>query len=171
MCRGAACAENSGRNDLTQARIGIGFRTMLMNLLFCAAGFAASGWQPSASAADTVLKREQQRVNLLTAGKIDELAAMLSPTLTYTHSSAALDTKEKFVESLRSGQLVYKSLKHSDVQVRFPTPDVAILNGLSDVESVSGGQAQKVSLRFTLIYVKRDGVWLMEAWHSARRPA
>lgn len=146
---------------------------MLINLLLCAAALAASGWQSSSSssAADQVLKREQQRVNLLTAGKIDELAAMLSPTLTYTHSSAALDTKEKFVESLRSGQLVYKSLKHSDVQVRFPTPDVAIVNGLSEVEAVSGGQPQKVPLRFTIVYVKKNGVWLMEAWHAARRPA
>ena len=145
---------------------------MLINLLLCAAALAVSGWQPSSAAADEVLKREQQRVQLLTAQKIDELAAMLSPTLTYTHSSAVLDTKEKFVESLRSGQLVYKSLQHSDVQVRFPTPDVAILNGLSDVVSVSGGgQPQKVPLRFTLIYVKKGGVWLMEAWHSARRPA
>jgi hypothetical protein len=144
---------------------------MLLNLAFCAAALVLSGTQPSSPAADEVLKREQQRVEYLMAGKIDELAAMLSPTLTYTHSSAALDTKEKFVESLRSGQLVYKSLKHSDVQVRFVTPDVAILNGLSDVESVSGGKAQQVSLRFTLIYVKKNGVWLMEAWHSARRPA
>jgi hypothetical protein len=105
------------------------------------------------------------------AGKIDEVAAMLSPTLTYTHSSAALDTKEKFVETLRSGQLVYKSLKHSDMQVRFPTPDVAIVNGLSEVQFVSGGQPAQTSLRFTIVYVRKNGVWLMEAWHSARRPA
>src|ERR687896_231573 len=120
---------------------------MLLNLAFCAAALVLTGSQQAPPAADDVLKREQQRVEYLMAGRIDELAAMLSPTLTYTHSSAALDTKEKFVESLRSGQLVYKSLKHSDVQVRFPTSDVAIINGLSEVQSVSGGQPQQVSLR------------------------
>lgn len=142
---------------------------MLLNLTFCVAALVLGGWQPKAPAAEEVLKREQQRVEYLMAGKIDELAAMLSPTLTYTHSSAALDTKEKFVESLRSKQTVYKSLKHSDVQVRFPTPDVAILNGLSDIEVVNSGQPQQVFIRFTLVYVKKNGVWLMEAWHSARR--
>jgi hypothetical protein len=144
---------------------------MLLNLTFCVAALVLGGWHQKAPAADEVLKREQQRVEYLMAGQIDELAAMLSPTLTYTHSSAALDTKEKFVESLRSKQTVYKSLKHRDVQVRFPTPDVAILNGLSDIEVVNNGQAQQVFIRFTLVYVKRNGVWLMEAWHSARRPA
>jgi uncharacterized protein (TIGR02246 family) len=144
---------------------------MLFNLLLCATALVLTGWQQNTAAANDVLKREQQRVDYLAAGKLDEVAAMLSPTLTYTHSSATLDTKEKFVESLRSGQLVYKSLKHRDVQVRFPTPDVAILNGLSDVVVMSGEQAQQVPLRFTIVYVKKNGVWLMEAWHSARRPA
>jgi hypothetical protein len=139
--------------------------------MFSAVALLFAGAHQKDAASDEVLKREQQRVEYLMAGKIDELAALLSPTMTYTHSSAVLDSKDKFVESLRSKQLVYKSLKHSDVQVRFPTPDVAILNGLSDVEAVSGGQVQKVSLRFTLVYVKKNGVWLMEAWHSARRQA
>lgn len=144
---------------------------MLLLLLFSAAALVLGGSQPQAPAADEVLKREQQRIEYLTTGRIDELAAMLSPTLTYTHSSAALDTKEKFVESLRSKQTVYKNLKHSDVQVRFPTPEVAILNGLSEIDVENNGQPQHVSIRFTLIYVKKNGVWLMEAWHSARRQA
>lgn len=142
---------------------------MSFNLLLCATLLIFGGWQQNMAAADDVLKREQQRVDHLVAGKVDEVAALLSPTLTYTHSSATLDTKEQFVESLRTGQVVYKSLKHRDVQVRLPTPDVAILNGLSDVDVVVGGQPQQVPLRFTIVYVKRNGVWLMEVWHAARR--
>jgi Domain of unknown function (DUF4440) len=142
--------------------------TMFLNFLICAAALTASSWQQTTKAADDVIKREQQRVEYLMSGKLDELAGLLSPTLTYTHSSSVLDTKAKFLEKLRTGELVYKSLKHSDVQVRFPTPDVAILNGLSDVSAVSAGQAMQVSLRFTIVYVKKNGVWLMEAWHSAR---
>ena len=144
---------------------------MIFNLLLAATVLTLSGWYQNTQAADDVLKREQQRVDYLMAGKLDELAAMLSPTMTYTHSSATLDTKEQFMDSLRSGRLVYKSLKHRDVQVRLPTSEVAILNGLSDVESVSGGKVQQTPLRFTIVYVRKNGVWLMEAWHAARRPA
>ena len=142
---------------------------MFLNLFICVAVLTASGWQQTTKAADEVLKREQQRVEYLSSGKLDELGALLSPTMTYTHSSAVMDTKDQFVGKLRSGELVYKSLKHSDVQVRFPTPDVAILNGSSDVSAVSAGQAMQVALRFTIVYVKRNGVWLFEAWHSARK--
>jgi Domain of unknown function (DUF4440) len=139
---------------------------MFLDVLFCV---LLGAWQPAAPTADEILKREQQRVALLVSGKLDELAAMLSPTLTYTHSSAVLDNKKRFLESLRSGQVVYKGLKHSDVEVRFPTPDVAILNGLSDVDVVISGKPQSVPLRFTIVYVRKNGVWLMEVWHSARR--
>lgn len=144
---------------------------MILNLLLCATVLAASGPQQRLAAAEDVLKREQQRIELLVAGKLDALAAMLSPTLTYTHSNADLDTKDSFIDGLRSGRLVYKGMKHRDVQVRFATPDVAVLTGLSDAEVISGGKPQQVPLRFTIVYVRRDGAWLMEAWHSARRPA
>lgn len=139
--------------------------------LLCATVLSVSGWQQTPPNADEVLKREQQRVDSLVSGKLDQVADMLSPTLSYTHSSAVLDNKERFIESLRSGQVAYKSLKHQDVQVRFVTPDVAILNGLSDINVVVGGKPQDVPVRFTIVYVKKNGVWLMDVWHATRRPA
>jgi Domain of unknown function (DUF4440) len=144
---------------------------MLRTLLFCLSALSLAGLQSSAPTADEILKREQQRVDTFVSGKIDQISAMLSPTLTYTHSSGAIDNKEKVLDALRSGQVVYRGMKHSDLQVRFPTPDVAILNGISDVSVTIGGKPQEVPLRFTIVYVKRNGSWLMEVWHATRRPA
>jgi hypothetical protein len=141
-----------------------------MMILSLVMSLVLAGGQSASADERAVRQREQQRVDLLTAGKLDELAAVLSPTLTYSHSNAAIDTKEKFLDSLRSGQTTYKSMKHSDVQVRFPTPDVAILNGITEAEVVTGGKPQQIPLRFTMVYVRRNGVWLMEAWQSTRRP-
>jgi hypothetical protein len=141
---------------------------MLFNLLLCATAMSPGLWQQATPNPDEVLKREQQRVEYLVSGKLDQLAAMLSATLSYTHSSAVLDTKEKFLEGLRSGRVVYRGLKHRDVRVRFLTPDVAVLNGLSDEVVAMEGKDQNVPLRFTIVYVRKDGVWLMEVWHSTR---
>jgi uncharacterized protein (TIGR02246 family) len=119
---------------------------------------------------DVLRSREQQRVAYLVAGDFDRLAEMISPTLTYTHSNAAVESKEQFLSSLRGGQVVYRSLNHRDVEVRFVRPDVAILNGLSDVVVAVAGEEQTVPLRFTIVYVEQQGEWLFEAWHSVRRP-
>ena len=143
---------------------------MTLTLLLCATTLAFGGWQKAAGSQDELLKREQQRVEFLTSGKIDEFAAMLTPTATYTHSSAAIDDKETLLKNLRSGQVVYKSMKHQDLKVRFVTPDVAIIQGLSDINVVVAGKPQDVPVRFSIVYVKQKGQWLMEAWHSTRRP-
>lgn len=142
---------------------------MLMDVLAWAATLFVAGPQPAATTGE-VMAREQQRVGYLVARDYDHLAEMLSPTMTYTHSSGVLDSREKILADLRSGQIVYRALNHRDVQVRFVTPDVAILNGISDVESIVGGQPQSVALRFTLVYVRKGGTWLMEAWQATRRP-
>jgi hypothetical protein len=43
-----------------------------------------------------------------------------------------------------------------------------MLNGLSDVEVKVGEQDLKMILRFTIVYVEKNGEWLFEAWHSSR---
>lgn len=139
-------------------------------LLTVIVSLALAGAQSTQADAE-ILKREQQRVEYLTSGNIDQLAAMLSPTLTYTHSSSAMDSRDKFLEALRSGQVAYKRLAHREVQVRFPTPDVAVVTGLSDILVAISGKDTEVPVRFTIIYVKRQGAWLMELWHSTRRPS
>jgi hypothetical protein len=136
---------------------------MVLSLLL---SVALAGWQATA---DDIVKREQQRVEYLTTGQLDRLAAMLSPTLSYTHSSGAIDGKDAFMASLRSGQVAYKALRHQDVQVRFPAPDVAVINGMSDVDVVIAGKPQTIPLRFTMVYVRKDGQWLLEVWQSTRR--
>ena len=140
---------------------------MLLTIIVSLALAGAQAAQTDAA----ILQREQQRVEYLTSGNIDQLAAMLSPTLTYTHSSSAMDSRDKFLETLRSGQVAYKRLAHREVQVRFPTPDVAVVTGLSDILVALSGKDTEVPVRFTIIYVKREGAWLMELWHSTRRPS
>ena len=157
---------------------------ILLALLVCVAA-AGCGTRPAETAPaqtapaagqtsadpDHLRSREQQRVDYLVAGDFDRLEAMLSPTLSYTHSNATLDDRAAFLNGLRSRQVIYRSMTHRDVQVRFVAPGVAILNGLSDAVVNIAGQDQDVPLRFTIVYVQKDGEWLMEAWHSVRRPA
>lgn len=142
-------------------------------LMVCMATLSVAGWagQPGDAAPDTqvIRQKEQQRVKYLVSRDYDALAKMTSPTLSYSHSNGNIDGKDKYIGDLRSGQVVFRSLNHRDVNVRFAGPDVAILNGLTDVDVSVGGQASQMTLRFTIIYVKKNGEWLFEAWHSSRR--
>lgn len=132
----------------------------------CVTGLA--GQQPAAPQTNAVVQREQQRVKYLVSGDIDRLAQMTSATLSYSHSNGSIDGREKYLHDLRTRQVVFRSANHRDVAVRFVTPQVAILNGLSDVEVKVGEQDLKMTLRFTIVYVERNGEWLFEAWQSSR---
>jgi hypothetical protein len=145
----------------------------LFGLLFVCMASVSIGWgeQPRSSALDptVIVQREQQRIKTLVARDYDRFEKMTSPTLTYSHSNGTVQTREQYVGDLRAGRLVVHNMNHRDLQVRYLTPDVAILNGISDLEITSGGQDQKIPLRFTIVYVRSSGEWLFEAWHSSRR--
>jgi hypothetical protein len=153
---------------ISDSRLGI--RDWGFTAIFFAAILSLGAWQQKPAGTDEILKREQARVDALVSGKIDRIAAMLSPTLTYTHSSGAMDTREPFLESLRSGRVAYKALKHRDLEARLLSPDVAILTGVSDILVAIAGKDTDVPVRFTIVYVRKKGEWLMESWHSTRRP-
>ncbi len=129
-----------------------------------------AGQQPAVTDPNIILQREQQRVKHQLSGDIDRLAQMTSSTLSYSHSNGAMDGREKYLNDLRIRQVVYRSINHRDVAARFVTPQVAVLNGLSDVEVKVGEQDLKMTLRFTIVYVERNGEWLFEAWQSSRLP-
>ncbi|MEX0681488.1 MAG: nuclear transport factor 2 family protein [Balneolales bacterium] len=119
---------------------------------------------------ELLIEREQQRIQYLASEDYDNLEAMLSPTLTYTHSNSSIDHKEEFMQPLRSGEVIYQNLVHRNLEARFITPNVGILNGISDVYVTVRGEELVVPLRFTIVYVNRDGEWLFEAWQSTSIP-
>lgn len=141
---------------------------LLPPLLFAAA--LAVPCQASTSAVQEVLQAEQARVAALVADDYAALDLLLADDMTYTHSNASVDTKSAFIESLTSRVLKYHSLDHSDQQVRL-YGDTAILTGKTQVHSTHFGNEVHVNLRFTIVYVRRDGRWQMAAWHSARIPS
>lgn len=119
---------------------------------------------------EELMDREMVRIEHLTSGDYDSLDSMLSSSMTYTHSNAQIDTREEYMQSLRSGDVVYRSLEHREPVVRFITPDVGMINGVVDVIVTVDDEDIQVLLRVTIVYVKVGGEWLFEAWHSTSVP-
>jgi ketosteroid isomerase-like protein len=119
---------------------------------------------------DDVRAVERERVRAVVAADTAALGRLLGNDLTYTHSTAWVETKAQFLESLRSGALKYEKMDHRDVQARVYGA-AAVLIGLSDVRvhSPRAGQVE-MQIRFTAVYVNRDGRWQMVAWQSTRVP-
>lgn len=132
------------------------------------------GLAGSAGAADSpeaqVRKAEEARIAATIKGDTAALGALLAEGMTYVHSSAKLETRQEFLDQIKSGFYQYKSIAAHDVTLRL-YGQTAILAGLADIEVVSGGTPVSPKLRFTEVWVKGAHGWQLAAWHSTKLPA
>lgn len=139
----------------------------------CCASLAFSASVQAASCksvtADEVQKAEDARY---AAQMNDDFAAMeklFADDLVYTHSNALVDSKQSYIESMRSGAVKYKIMQRSDVTVR-TFGCVAILTGQGNFEVRANDKDLSVELRFHSIWAKRDGKLQFISWQATRTP-
>lgn len=100
------------------------------------------------------------------------LDRLLADGWTVTHGGGTMDTKAQYLADLKSGDRKFSAdVKEDELTVRI-YGDTAVASGLSDSKVTFKGQVQGGPLRFTRVYVKRDGRWRMIVSHAtSRRPA
>jgi len=128
---------------------------------------------PAVQAGDAekaVLETQDQRWALTAGGDLDELETLLTDDMNYTHSSAAVDTKAQFLDSLRSGRVRYVSLEPEGERAVRVYGDAAVVQGVAHVLVKVPDRDIDVRLRFTEVYVKQGGAWKMALWHSTKVP-
>jgi uncharacterized protein (TIGR02246 family) len=132
----------------------------------------AAGWagvQNTAATADEVRAAELRRFQVTTARDYEALATLLGDDLVYTHSNALVDSKPSYLESLHKG-LVYHTIEPREMKVRV-YGDTAIINAEATIiTSTGGGEKRPNELRYTDVWVRREGRWQMVAWQSTRLP-
>ena len=135
-------------------------------LLSSASAFAASC---DPVTADEAVKAEDARYEAQMSNDFAAMDKLYSPDLIYVHSSAVVDNKQSYIESMRSGTVQYKVMRRSDVVVR-TYGCVAILTGNGNYDVTVNGKDMNVKLRFHSIWQKKDGQLQYISWQSTRIP-
>jgi ketosteroid isomerase-like protein len=100
---------------------------------------------------------------------VGALGALLDEGWTVTHGDGTINTKAEYLGDLKSGaRKFFADVKQDDFAVRV-YGDTAIAAGLSDSKVAYKGKPSGGALRFTRVYVKRDGRWVMITSHATRR--
>jgi uncharacterized protein (TIGR02246 family) len=116
-----------------------------------------------------ITQLEQQRFAAMQAGDLATLDRLLAPDLTYTHSSGKLDGKQEFLAAIRSGASKYKTAAPEGLSVRV-YDSTAVVTGRCHFQVEADGRQLDLQVRFTDVYVRRDGAWQLVAWQSTRLP-
>jgi ketosteroid isomerase-like protein len=112
---------------------------------------------------------EAARFTAMTRGDGVALDRLLAPELTHVHTSGATDTKATLLAALQSRALLYDAIAPESVAVRIYGA-TAVATGRSQMHVRTRGRPLTFGIRFTEVYVKRDGTWWLVAWQSTRLP-
>ena len=135
-----------------------------------AAGTAMAGDCGGSVTADEALASEDSRYSAQTGDNFDALQKLLGDDLVYIHSSAVVDNKASYIESMKSGTVKYRVMRRSDVTVR-TYGCIAIISGLGNFDVTVKGQDLAVEIRFHSIWAKRAGGLQFISWEATRTPA
>jgi uncharacterized protein DUF4440 len=144
---------------------------LVLSFAMALTALAAAQSTTMAKAEQQVLQAEKDRFAAMV--KVDEVALnkLLSDDLTYVHTSALLQTKKEFIDSLKSGAIKYISVTptEADWKVRI-IGSIAIVNGAGAVHVVDHGNDLNFRLRYTTVHTNRSGNWQLLSWEATRFP-
>src|SRR5690606_39491036 len=116
-----------------------------------------------------LFEADDERCRAMLAHDLDALARVLADDVVYTHSSAVVDTKEQYLQSLREGRTRYLAAQRQSAQVRLYGP-VAVMHGHVIMQIESGGKKKDLNNLFQSVWIERDGRWLLTSWASTVIP-
>jgi acetamidase/formamidase len=100
---------------------------------------------------------------------VTALDTLLDAGWTVTHGDGTINTKAEYLADLKSGaRKFFADVKQDDFAVRV-YGDTAVAAGISDSKVEYNGKPSGGALRFTRVYVKRDGRWVMITSHATKR--
>ena len=123
----------------------------------------------SAEPAD-IEQLEQRRFGAMTHNDFETLGQLLSDDLVYTHSTAKVDTKQSYIDSLKSGAVTYVEVERTDTRIRV-YGNAATVAGQAVVHVKLNGEPREARIRYTDVWVQKDGGWQMVAWEATPIPA
>ena len=112
---------------------------------------------------DTIDDLEQQRFDAMTSGDAETLDALLSETLTYTHSHGGTDTKMVFLDNVRNGPVRYRVAERLDTEIRL-VGETAVVAGRAKLAVSFKDLPIDLDLRYTAVWIYGDVGWQFEAW-------
>lgn len=120
--------------------------------------------------ADAVQAAEDARYAAQTGDDFAAMEKLFAADLVYIHSSAVVDNKASYIDSMRSGNVKYRKMQRSDVTVR-TYGCLAIITGLANFDVTVKGKDLAVEIRFHSIWANRDAGLQFISWEATRTPA
>jgi ketosteroid isomerase-like protein len=136
-------------------------------LLLCACARPSARVIARITAESDVRTAQRQRFDAMMHQDVAALDTLLDDDFTYAHTGGKLESRKQFIGIIKKQQLVYEAITPSEVRVRV-YDGLALATGRSEMRVRNSAGLNSFAIRFTEVYVRRDGHWLLTAWQAKR---
>ena len=127
-------------------------------LLFAVPGARLAAQSAPVTPEDSVRAGEEARGRALLAADTAALSRMVAAEFTEVSRLGTLRTRADNLRDVASGDLRLTSVKYDSLAVRL-YGDVAVLQGIADNTGTFRGFPFRGRIRYTRVFVRRDGRW------------
>lgn len=117
----------------------------------------------------TVLRLSKVKFDWLVSRNADSIGYLLDDRVKYVHSNGWTQSKAEVLADMASGKLLYQRVTIKDSSVRM-YGQTAIVDGVGTFEGVNSGTAFRLELRYTEVYMRSAGRWVLVSRHANRLP-
>ena len=117
-----------------------------------------------------VLAAEDRRYKAMLDADLTVLDGMCADELSYAHSSGARDTKEQYLEKVRSGYYVYRRIDHPVERVAV-VGDTAIVVGRMTADLLVDGTPKTIDNLALAVWTRASGAWRLLGYAPTALPA
>jgi hypothetical protein len=141
-----------------------------MRKYFFIAGFLLMiGSLHAQTAEQIVLDLSKRKFEWMIRMKFDSLETVLDERLMFVHSNGWVETKNEFIQDIKSGKLRYTKIEVLESTVRIYSA-TAIVNGMGKFNVDLDGKPLEITLSYTEVYVQKNGNWVLASRHANRMP-
>lgn len=121
------------------------------------------------SVQEEVSKLEDRRCAAMIGNDLATLESLLADTLIYTHSSAVVDDKAAYIDSIRTGRVRYSRIERFDTRA-FHYGDTVITAGRARIDVQVNGVERNLNMRYSNVWIKTPKGWQFALWQSTPIP-
>jgi hypothetical protein len=122
------------------------------------------------NAMDLATSLEQRRAAAMVRGDIDDFAVMLSPNLSYVHSSGLYDSRESLLQKLRDGTILYRRAEATVESAIALGADALMARGTLELDARVGAAERQMRSIYLVVWVREGDDWHLVGHQTTSRP-
>lgn len=139
-------------------------KKFILIILLIAMGNAV---QAQAKEEQAILELSKKKFQWMITMNYDSLESVLDDRMVFIHSNGWGETKTELIEDIKSGKLRYTAITVLDATARI-YPGTACIIGRGRFNVALDGKDLEFDLKYTEIYIQKNGKWLLASRHSNR---